>query len=249
MGGPDMKNTRRFRPLIFVLVAALFAAAIPAYGAMASKNIDVYTGVRIFVDGRELEPIDVNGKDVEAFVYEGTTYVPLRAVGEALGAKVGWNSESKTVYVNSDNADVDPEDRIAKFDAGSGYFTYNCGPMTLSSQYCTAELDGFTVVYSELAFGDPIFEESKGEHRWNQHYSGDSKARLYELHALFTGTVTSSARSFFLCYAHCYDSEGKLLRVEKIYHRVEENVPFKLWVAIDIPADTARLVISADRID
>jgi hypothetical protein len=30
---------------------------------------------------------------------------------------------------------------------------------------------------------------------------------------------------------------------------VEENVPFELWYAIDIPADTVRLVIAADRMD
>ena len=245
-----MRNMRHSRLLVFVLAAVLFvAAAIPVYAAMASRNITVYTGVRIFVDGRELEPIDVKGNEVEAFIYDGTTYVPLRAVSEALDANVGWNSEKKTVYINSDNSDADPEDRIARFDAGSGYFTYNCGPMTLSSPYCTTDLDGFTIVYSELAFGDPIFEEGKGEHRVNQHYSGDDKARLYELHAVFEGTVKRSDRSFFLCYAHCYDADGKLLRIEKIYHRVEENVPFKLWVAIDIPADTARLVISGDRMD
>ena len=245
-----MKKMRHSRLLIFILAAVLFAAAdIPAYAAMASKNIDVYTGVRIFVDGKELMPIDVEGNDVEAFIYEGTTYVPLRAVSEALDTYVSWNKDTKTVYINSDNSDVEREDRIAKFDAGSGYFTYNCGPMTLSSPYCTAEVDGFTIVYSELAFGDPIYESGIGEHRSNQHYYGDEKARLYELHALFQGTVTSSARSFFLCYVHCYDSDGRLLRIEKIYHRVEENEPFRLWVAIDIPADTARMVVSADRLD
>lgn len=230
-----MRKNGRYRLLVFVLIAALFvAAAIPAYAAMAARNISVYSGVRIFVDGRELHPIDVKGNDVEAFIYEGTTYVPLRAVGEALGAEVSWDKDEKTVYVNSEKTGSEPEDRIAVFDAGSGPFTYNCGPMTLSSQYCTAELDGFTIVYSEVAFCDPIYVE---------------KVRLYELHTVIKGTVTSSERSYFLCYAHCYDKDGELLRIEKIYQAVEENVPFELWCAIDIPADTVRLVIAADRMD
>ena len=102
-----MKKMRHSRLRIFVLAAVLFAAAaIPAYAAMASKNIDVYTGVRIFVDGKELLPIDVDGNDVEAFIYEGTTYVPLRAVSEALDSYVSWNKDTKTVYINSDNSDV-----------------------------------------------------------------------------------------------------------------------------------------------
>ncbi len=230
-----MRKNGRYRLLVFVLIAALFvAAAIPAYAAMAARNISVYTGVRIFVDGRELHPADVKGNEVDAFIYEGTTYVPLRAVGEALGAEVSWDKEEKTVYVNSEKTGSEPEDRIAVFDAGSGPFTYNCGPMNLSSQYCTAELDGFTIVYAEVAFCDPIYVE---------------KVRLYELHTVIKGTVTSSERGYFLCYAHCYDKDGALLRIEKIYQEVEENVPFELWYAIDIPADTVKLVIAADRMD
>ena len=98
-----MRKNNRSRLLTFVLIAALFmAVAIPAYAAMTGKDISVFTGVRIFVDGRELQPIDVKGNEVEAFIYEGTTYVPLRAVGEALGAEVSWDKESKTVYLNTE---------------------------------------------------------------------------------------------------------------------------------------------------
>ena len=106
--------------------------------------------------------------------------------------------------------------------------------MTLSSKYCTAELDGFTIVYSEVAFTDPNYVE---------------QVRLYELHTVIKGTVKSSERGYFLCYAHCYDKDGKLTRIEKIYQELEENVPFELWYAIDIPADTVQLVIAADRMD
>ena len=37
--------------------------------------------------------------------------------------------------------------------------------------------------------------------------------------------------------------------VTKIYQELEENVPFKFWYALDVPADTVRLVLSADRMD
>ena len=230
-----MKKNGRTRLLVFVLVAVLFAAAaIPAYAALAQKDITVFSGVRIFVDGAELQPTDVKGHDVDAFIYEGTTYVPLRAVGEALDAEVSWNSETKTVYVNSKRVGDDTEEHFAKYDAGSGPFIYNCGPMTLSSKYCTAELDGFTVVYSEVAFSDPMYVDI---------------VRLYELHVLIQGTVKQSEQDYFLCYAHCYDSKGELKRVEKIYAKEELNVPFKLWYSFDIPAETAKIVIAADRMD
>ena len=120
-----MNKNSRSRLLVFLLAAVLFvAAAVPAYAAMTGKDITVFSGVNIFVDGRELHPTDVKGNEVDAFIYEGTTYVPLRAVGEALGAEVSWNKETKTVYVNSEKTGNEPEDRIARFDAGSGPFTY-----------------------------------------------------------------------------------------------------------------------------
>lgn len=43
----------------------------------------------------------VNGEKIEdGFILEGRVYVPLRAVGEALGAKVGWDNKTKTAKLN-----------------------------------------------------------------------------------------------------------------------------------------------------
>ena len=92
-----MNKNSRSRLLVFLLAAVLFvAAAVPAYAAMTGKDITVFSGVNIFVDGRELHPTDVKGNEVDAFIYEGTTYVPLRAVGEALGAEVRTASPDTT---------------------------------------------------------------------------------------------------------------------------------------------------------
>ncbi|WP_375104658.1 N-acetylmuramoyl-L-alanine amidase [Paenibacillus sp. RS8] len=45
--------------------------------------------------------VTVNGKKLEtdALLIEGTTYVPLRAVTEALGVKIGWDNTTKTASV------------------------------------------------------------------------------------------------------------------------------------------------------
>ena len=231
-----MKKSYRSRLLAFVLVVALFAAAaVPAYAAvMTAKNIDVYTGVRIMVNGRELHPADVKGKELETFIYQGTTYVPLRAVSEALGAEVTWGADDKMVYINTEGIGGRPEDRVAKYDAGSGPITYTCGPMELSSQYCTARLDGFTVVDSRIAFCDPYYVDI---------------VRLYELFVIITGTVERSERGYFLCYANCYDKDGALLRTDKIYQEMEDGVPFKIRYPLDVPADTVRIEVTADRVD
>ena len=231
-----MKNNNRSRLLVFVLAAVLFvAAAVPTCAAvMTARNIDVYTGVRIMVDGRELYPTDVKGNELESFIYQGTTYVPLRAVSEAVGAEVRWGAEDKIVYINTETVGGQPEDRVAKYDAGSGTITYTCGPLELSSQYCTVRLDGFTVVDSRVAFCDPDYVE---------------KVRMYELFTVITGTVKSSQRSYLLFYANCYDKDGVLTRSDKIYQELEENVPFKILYPLDVPADTVRIELTADRVD
>lgn len=52
--------------------------------------------------GTEDEELDktkviVNGKAIaDGVLIEGTAYVPLRAVGDALGLQIGWDNKSKT---------------------------------------------------------------------------------------------------------------------------------------------------------
>ncbi|MGW8822207.1 N-acetylmuramoyl-L-alanine amidase [Paenibacillus lautus] len=42
----------------------------------------------------------VNGKQIkDGKLVNGVTYVPLRAVGEALGAKIGWDNKTKTTTI------------------------------------------------------------------------------------------------------------------------------------------------------
>lgn len=57
-------------------------------------------------DEEDMEPIkvEVNGKDVTGGVLtkDGVTLVPLRAVGEALGAKVEWDGKSKMARVETE---------------------------------------------------------------------------------------------------------------------------------------------------
>lgn len=44
----------------------------------------------------------VNGKAVaDGVLIDGTTYVPLRAVGDALGLQVGWDNKSKTATLDT----------------------------------------------------------------------------------------------------------------------------------------------------
>lgn len=90
-------------------VALLVSIAVGAtvYAANLTKKIDVlYDDIKILSNNIEFMPVDEHGSQVEPFIYEGTTYLPVRAVSEALGKNVSWDSETKTVMV-TDNEDIE----------------------------------------------------------------------------------------------------------------------------------------------
>lgn len=74
----------------------------PAPKDVAYQNISVtYSNIKLYVDDVLVTPKDAAGNTVEPFLYNGTTYLPVRAVGNALGKAVGWNDASKTVYLTT----------------------------------------------------------------------------------------------------------------------------------------------------
>ena len=58
-----------------------------------------YDNIKLVIDGATITPKDANGSTVEPFIYNGTTYLPVRAVGNALGKQVSWDGKTKTVYL------------------------------------------------------------------------------------------------------------------------------------------------------
>ncbi len=96
-----MKNRHRTRDFLAgaVTMALAMNLVLPAGAALAGKTIQVLTGVEIFVDGVKMEPTDAQGNPVETFAYNGTTYVPLRAVSQSLGKNVNWDGANQRVYI------------------------------------------------------------------------------------------------------------------------------------------------------
>ncbi len=73
--------------------------------ALVGRTIEVYTGVNVYVDDQLVEPKDANGNPVEVFVYNGTTYLPIRAIGNALGLPVEWEGKTQSAYVGKHKGD------------------------------------------------------------------------------------------------------------------------------------------------
>lgn len=115
-----MKKQRNVRSFLAgVLVTLLVVSMIPSALAAAGMKITVYPGVSIYMDDVKLDPTDANGKPVEAFIYNGTTYLPVRAVSKALDYVIQWDGSTKSVYIGKHASDK-PAAWLSQLDYFSG---------------------------------------------------------------------------------------------------------------------------------
>lgn len=89
-----------FKKFLCTLLCLLLLCSLtmPAFAAQ-SQTITV-DPINVMVGGKVFLPTDITGKDVPVFVYNGTTYAPLRALAEAYGLTVGYSSAKKLATVH-----------------------------------------------------------------------------------------------------------------------------------------------------
>ncbi len=82
------------------VIGAMAMSVVPAVGYDGVRTIQaVFKNIKVCVDGVEMTLRDTAGQEVEPFIYNGTTYLPVRAVGEALGKEVSYDGSTSTVYI------------------------------------------------------------------------------------------------------------------------------------------------------
>lgn len=67
----------------------------------ARRNITINDSIRVEFNGKAFTPRDANGKAVPVFSYDGTTYAPIRALCEAAGMDVDYDSATRTAKVTA----------------------------------------------------------------------------------------------------------------------------------------------------
>ncbi|MBQ3111194.1 MAG: peptidylprolyl isomerase [Clostridia bacterium] len=60
---------------------------------------EIYKDIKVFVDGKLIIPCDVNNNYVAPKNIDGTVYVPVRAIVEALSMKAEWDNDTRTVVI------------------------------------------------------------------------------------------------------------------------------------------------------
>ncbi len=103
-----MKKTLKITAI--TLVCALALSSLAALGSSIAKQVDIYfRNIVININGDDIQPKNADGETVEPFIYDGTVYLPVRAVAEAVGMDVSWDDKTSTVTLKDkvqDGTDV-----------------------------------------------------------------------------------------------------------------------------------------------
>ena len=164
--------------ILTVLIAALCVTAT----ATSKRSIQVEDGIGITLNGARFTPRDADGKQVSAFLYNGTTYVPVRAISEAMGMDVSFNSATRTVVLTT-------ADRTAS----------QQGASSASGNYITVErakqiaLNNAGVKEANAVFLRANLDWDDGRMQYEvEFYSGNTEYD-YDIDAI-TGAILSSDR-------------------------------------------------------
>jgi len=109
MKGKSSMTNEKMKGFILgvVVMSLIFMTSITTYALVESKVMMAsYNNIKIYIDQKLMTPKDVNGNLVEPFIYNGTTYIPVRAVGEAFGKSVSWDGSISSVYIGTQPAVV-----------------------------------------------------------------------------------------------------------------------------------------------
>lgn len=80
-----------------LLVTSMFGSAMAA-SLNVQKTLE-YKNIEVTLNGEKLNLKDAKGNTIEPFIFDGTNYLPVRALAEALGLSVSWNSATNTVVL------------------------------------------------------------------------------------------------------------------------------------------------------
>ncbi len=146
---------KRFQGFVAGAVTVAMLGCVPTIAKDVYETIEVkYDNIRIFMDGEEIQPKDANGNTVEPFIYNGTTYLPVRAVGNAIGKEVSWDGVEKVVYLGAKPGNVENWLDVCgpyKYSRGTEYRLTDNKYFTMSGKKYTNGFELYTNSYKQTA--------------------------------------------------------------------------------------------------
>lgn len=89
-----------------------FAAGVFAADLIENVSAEIRRDFTIVVDGEEQTFNNAQGETVYPLLYDGTTYLPVRAIGNLMGKTVYWYENEKKIELKNDTTTVTDADVI-----------------------------------------------------------------------------------------------------------------------------------------
>lgn len=93
---------------IIVGISVIFGFALGAGAAPVLQKITAQLNwaIKFNIEGVSWIPKDENGNSLAPITYNNRTYLPVRAVSEALGTSVNWDQKSQTIHLGESTNEV-----------------------------------------------------------------------------------------------------------------------------------------------
>ena len=88
--------------LSLVMVALVFSPASSGTETLQKIIAAINHEIKVTLDGEVFKPVEEDGTQLKPIIYNGRTYLPLKAVATALDVYVDWDPDSKTVIMITD---------------------------------------------------------------------------------------------------------------------------------------------------
>jgi hypothetical protein len=87
-----------------VVIGSAITSSVNVFAYDGTQDIQAtFKNIKVYIDGAELTPKDASGNTLEPFIYNGSTYLPIRAVAEAVGKEVSYDANTNSVYLGDSN--------------------------------------------------------------------------------------------------------------------------------------------------
>lgn len=144
---------------------------LTVYASVGEQSITVlFDDIKVRLNGVRYTMKDVNGEEVEPFIYNGTTYVPIRGMAKLLDKTVEWDENRKIVEI------VDLEKAYTTLCKATSYSIGPVGPGALPDGVISVGDYAFALLYKS----DNALEYFK-----KMEEEGTNAGKLYALCGLY----------------------------------------------------------------
>ena len=96
---PNRTTRKLLTGLVFILLLQI--SSLPKARNATETIIAHFSNFEIRINVVEITPLTASGQIVKLFTRDGTTYLPVRAIAEALGMDVNWDGRTQTVFLDA----------------------------------------------------------------------------------------------------------------------------------------------------